>query len=304
MMRVVKRNQNMKYSLLIIAVLTLATSVFAAANPPTRRILFFSKSAGFEHSVIKVSNGQPSFADKVLLEIGPKHNMEFTCTKDGSVFTPAGLAKYDAVLFYTTGDLTTPGHDGTPPMPKDGKETLLNYIKSGKGFIGSHCATDTFHSHGQQVDPYIDMIGGEFLSHGAQQKSKITCADASFPGCSDCKDGFELHEEWYSLKNIAKDLHVLLVQGMTGMAGWMYERPAYPMTWAKTYGKGRVFYTSMGHREDVWTNPLFQNVLIGGVKFACGDAAGDTTPNVEKVTPQTWTVPVAPPAAPKAGKKK
>ncbi|MCX7009556.1 MAG: ThuA domain-containing protein, partial [Kiritimatiellaeota bacterium] len=153
----------MKRSLFFIAALALAASSFAAdTTTPKRHILFFSKSAGFEHSVIKVKDGQPSFADKVLQELGAKNNIEFTCTKDGSYFTPEGLAKFDAVMFYTTGDLTTPGHDGTTPMPKDGKETLMNYVKGGKGFIGSHCATDTFHSHGQQVDPYIDMIGGEF----------------------------------------------------------------------------------------------------------------------------------------------
>ena len=293
----------MKRSLFIIAVLAMVTGVFAA-DAPKRRILFFSKSSGFEHSVIKATAGQPSYADKVLQELGPKHGFEFTCTKDGSVFTPEGLAKFDAVFFYTTGDLTQPGNDKQPPMPANGKETLLNWIKSGKGFVGSHCATDTFHSKGGQIDPYIDMIGGEFLSHGAQQKSKITCSDANFPGCVACQDGFEMHEEWYSLKNIAKDLHVLLVQGTLGMNGWMYQRPAYPESWSKSYGKGRVFYTSMGHREDVWTSPQFQSMLIGGLKFACGDAAGDTTPNIGQVTAEAWTVPVAPPPAPKADKKK
>ncbi len=292
----------MQRSLFALAAFALTTGAFAA-DAPKRQVLFFSKSAGFEHSVIKVKDGQPSYADKVLQELGAKNNIVFTCTKDGSVFTPEGLAKFDAVLFYTTGDLTTTGHDGTPPMPKDGKETLMNYIKSGKGFVGSHCATDTFHSRGAQIDPYIDMIGGEFLSHGAQQKSQIGCADASFPGCSACKDGYEMHEEWYSLKNIARDLHVLLIQNTTGMNGWMYQRPAFPATWAKAYGKGRIFYTSMGHREDVWTNAVFQSVLIGGLKFACGDLPGDTTPNVEKVTPGAWTVPVAPPPAPKTDKK-
>ena len=286
---------------IIACALTLNT---VAADAPKRQVLFFSKSAGFEHSVIKVKDGQPSYADKILMELGAKHNIEFTCTKNGSVFTPEGLAKFDAVFFYTTGDLTTPGHDGTPPMPANGKETLLNWIKSGKGFIGSHCATDTFHSHGKDVDPYIDMIGGEFLSHGAQQKSKITCTDADFPGCCECRGGFEMHEEWYSLKNIAKDLHVLLFQGTTGMTGWMYQRPSYPETWMKAYGSGRVFYTSMGHREDVWTNPIFQNMLLNGIKFACGDISANVAPNVEKVTPEAWTVPTAPPPAPKTDKKK
>jgi type 1 glutamine amidotransferase len=279
--------------------LALAAFVFNAASfaadAPKRRVLFFSKSSGFEHSVIKVKDGQPSYADKVLMELGAKNNIEFTCTKNGAVFTPEGLAQFDAVFFYTTGDLTQPGNDKQPPMPANGKETLLNYIKSGNGFIGSHCATDTFHSKGGQVDPYIDMIGGEFLSHGAQQKSKISCADADFPGCRECRNGFELHEEWYSLKNIAKDLHVLLVQNTDGMTGWMYQRPAYPSTWTKAYGKGRVFYTSMGHREDVWTNPVFQNMVVNGIKFACRDISANTVPTVEKVTPEAWTVPTAPP---------
>lgn len=294
----------MKKSALLIAILALSAGVLLAADAPKRKILFFSKSSGFEHSCIKVKDGLPSHVEKVLAELGAKHNLEFTCTKDGSVFTPEGLAKYDAVFFYTTGDLTTSGNDKQPPMPKEGKETLLNYIKGGKGFIGSHCATDTFHSHGNAIDPYIDMIGGEFLSHGAQQKSKITCADEKFSCCSECKDGFELHEEWYSLKNIARDLHVLLVQQTTGMNGWMYQRPAYPETWAKAFGNGRVFYTSMGHREDVWTNPVFQAILIGGIKFACGDAPGDVTPNVEKVCPEAWTVPAQPPSPKKAEEKK
>lgn len=292
----------MKKSILLIAALTLSSSLLLAADAPKRKVLFFSKSSGFEHSCIKVKDGQPSHVDKVLAELGAKNNLEFTCTKDGSVFTPEGLAKFDAVFFYTTGDLTSAGNDKQPPMPKEGKETLFNYIKGGKGFIGSHCATDTFHSKGAEIDPYIDMIGGEFLSHGAQQKSKITCADEKFSGCSDCKDGFELHEEWYSLKNIARDLHVLLVQQTTGMNGWMYQRSAYPETWAKAYGKGRIYYTSMGHREDVWTNPLFQNILIGGIKFACGDAPGDVTPNVEKVCPDAWTVPSQPPKKPEEKK--
>lgn len=284
---------------LAIAGLLLAAAATDAADAPKRRVLFFSKSSGFEHSCIKVKDGQPSHVDKVLAELGAKNNIQFTCTKDGAVFTPGGLARFDAVFFYTTGDLTQAGNDKQPPMPADGKETLLQYIKSGKGFIGSHCATDTFHSKGGQVDPYIEMVGGEFISHGAQQTAKMTCADAKFPGCGECNAGFELHEEWYSLKNIARDLRVILINETAGMKGWMYERPPFPATWAKKYGKGRVFYTSMGHREDVWTNPLFQSLLLGGVRVACGDAKADLTPNVEKVTPHAWDTPKAPPPQPK-----
>src|SRR5688572_33326009 len=76
-----------------------------------KKILFFSKSSGFEHSVISWKNGQPSHAEKVLLELGTKNGWDFTFSKDGSKFRKDYLAQFDAVFFYTTGDLTTPGTD-------------------------------------------------------------------------------------------------------------------------------------------------------------------------------------------------
>src|SRR4051794_1467800 len=77
----------------------------------TKKVLFFSKSSGFEHSMIKCKDGQPSPAETILAELGPKHGIEFTFSKDGSLFTPEYLAQFDAYFFYTTGDLTTPGTD-------------------------------------------------------------------------------------------------------------------------------------------------------------------------------------------------
>src|SRR5688572_14357181 len=88
----------------------------AAANSPKRKILFFTKSSGFEHEVISYKNGQPSVAEKTLLELGPKHNFEFTFSKDGSLFGPDYLKQFDALFFYTTGDLCSPGTDRQPPM--------------------------------------------------------------------------------------------------------------------------------------------------------------------------------------------
>ena len=81
---------------------------------------------------------------------------------------------------------------------------------------------------------------------------------------------FTLEDEWYALKNMPEDLHVILVQNTKGMQGGMYHRPNYPMTWARSFGKGRVFYTSMGHREDVWENPKYQGLLIGALAWATG----------------------------------
>lgn len=134
---------------LISSCLSLAAST-ATAAPATKHILFFSKSSGFEHSAIKCANGQMSFAAKVLDELAPTNHFEFTFTKDGTVFTPENIAKYDAFFFYTTGDLTERGTDGNPPMSKEGKAAFLQAIYQGKGFIGTHSATDTFHSPGNK----------------------------------------------------------------------------------------------------------------------------------------------------------
>src|SRR4051794_28039550 len=77
-----------------------------AADAPKRRILFFSKSSGFEHPMIKRKGDAPAPAEQILTELGAKNGFEVTCTKDGGVFTRENLAKYDAYFFYTTGDLT------------------------------------------------------------------------------------------------------------------------------------------------------------------------------------------------------
>ncbi len=269
--------------------------ILFAAAAPVHKILVFTKSAGFEHSVIKQNGSALTYVETVLAPLAAQNQVEFTFTKDGSLFTPGNLAKYDAFLFYTTGDLTKPGTDKTPPMTPEGKTALLDAIKAGKGFIGSHCASDTFHGPKGTIDPYIAMLGGEFLSHTAQQTAQLTCADPAFPGLADLKNGLNTKEEWYSLINLAPDLHVLFVQQTAGMQGWMYQRPSYPETWAHLYGKGRVFYTALAHREDTWSSPDFQKLLFSGIHWAVGDTEANVTPNVAQVCPGYDTTPQQPP---------
>lgn len=275
-----------------------APALRAAVGGKPRKILFFTKSSGFEHSVISYKTGKPSFAEKVLLELGAKHHWEFTFSKDGSLFSPQYLAQFDAFFFYTTGNLCEPGTDGQPPMTEAGKQALFDAVAAGKGFVGTHSAADTFHTnnekdkgperyknHGAQADSYVRFLGGEFIKHDKQQVARNSCADPSFPGLAKYKDGFELNEEWYSLKDFRDDLHVILVQETGTMDGPDYKRPPYPATWARKHEQGRVFYTNMGHREDVWTNPMFQDILVGGLTWALGDVKADVAPNIAKVTP-------------------
>jgi type 1 glutamine amidotransferase len=282
---------------------TATTSSAEEARQP-HKLLFFHRSAGFEHSVVKEKDGQPCYAETVLRPICEKYHWDLVSTKDGSIFTPDNIKTFSAFLFYTTEDLTAEKMtDGKPiegkPMSKEGKQAFLDAIKNGKGFVGFHCASDTFHSPGprdkttpiDERDPYIKMLGGEFIIHGSQQPTTMTVVDPKFPGAGELGPGFKMLEEWYSLKNFADDLHVILVNETKDMHDKPYERPPYPATWIRNFGKGRVFYTSMGHREDVWTSPQFQELVVGGITWAVGDVDADTSPNISVVTPKANELP-------------
>ena len=274
----------------------------AEARSSTKKILMYTKSEGFEHPVVRREGSKLSFAENIAIDLGKKHGFEVVCEKDGRVFASDGLKQYDGFLFESQGDVTKEKSvDKQPPMTAEGKKALLKAIEDGKGFVGCHCASDTFHSaaHGknpwktlarEEVDPYIAMVGGEFARHGQQQRAWLKVVDPKFPGIGGTGD-FGLKEEWYSLKNFAPDLHVILLMETKGMVNFDYERPDFPATWARMHGKGRVFYTSFGHREDVWTNPLFQEILLGGLAWSVGNVEADVTPNLDKAAPKANDLP-------------
>jgi type 1 glutamine amidotransferase len=265
-------------------------------NPKKRSVLFFSKSSGFEHDPVKRHGRRPSLAQMILVEIGKRRGFDVVATKDGRVFD-SDLARHDAFFFFTTGDLTQPGTDGTPPMSATGKEALFAAIRGGKGFIGVHSASDTFHSKGAAFetqpnpDPYIAMLGGEFISHGSEQDARVKIVDSNFPGLRSLGESLKTREEWYSLKNFANDIHVLLVLDTDGMHDSEYRRPPFPLAWARREALGRVYYNAMGHREDVWRSRHFQEMLGGAVAWATRAADADLSANMAEVTPQASVLP-------------
>jgi type 1 glutamine amidotransferase len=141
------------------------------------------------------------------------------------------------------------------------------------------------------------MIGAEFIVHGEPQKVKLDIVDDKFPGVSGFgSDSFELRDEWYALKNFADNLHVILAHDTSTFAkktggNKCYDRPNFPETWIRMHGKGRVFYTSMGHFEDVWENPRYQGLLLGALTVITGRVDTDMKPNISTVTPHYQTLP-------------
>ena len=306
---------------------SLAGCAASRASSPQRRkkVLFLTKSAGFQHSVITRNADDPSklaYAEQILTDLAAPHGYDVICSKDGSIFTPEMIANTDVFVFYTTGDLTKDsdkyemkkdarGKATTvptdkllwrePAMPAGAKEAFMQAIFQGKGFVGFHSATDTFHSkyyvrHGGNLlrdvndkgvddfDPFVRMLGGEFVIHGKQQEATLRAIDPKFPGAG-AFDKARFVEEWYSLKNFSPDLHVVLAQETEGMEGAMYKRAMFPQTWGRMHGKGRIFYTSLGHREDVWLRPDFRDLIVGALAWTSRRVDADVTANIAQVTP-------------------
>jgi type 1 glutamine amidotransferase len=284
--------------------LALSNRLLGASN---KSVLVFTKSSGWEHDVVKRVGGQPSIVDEAVNALGAKHGFKVEVSKDGRIFDDKKLHSFAAVVFFTTGDLTTLGTDGKPPMSAKGKQTLLEAIQGGLGFVGIHAASDTFHTppdtpdlsnryiaHGEQQDPYLKMLGAEFIVHGREprlQDANVIVNDPTFPGLEGVKSPLSFNEEWYSLKDFTPDLHVILTVDTQGMKGECYQRAPYPVTWGRMQGKGRVFYTAMGDRPENWKNQFFLNVLGGGIRWAIGDASAQVEVNLKQAAPGYAEIP-------------
>jgi hypothetical protein len=186
--------------------------------------------------------------------------------------SPSTLAAYDAVIFANT--------SGEMPLPD--LPGFLDWIKSGKGFIGVHAATDTLRS-GKAENPtaYTTMIGAAFKTHGAQATVEVINQDPSHPACRDVPARWTVHDEIYLFTNFDRhSVHGLLTLDKEPNS----KAPGdYPIAWCKEYGKGRVFSTSLGHRGDVidetWGKEqdrknsrevalTYQKHLLGGILWA------------------------------------
>jgi type 1 glutamine amidotransferase len=195
-------------------------------------------------------------------------------------------------------------------MSPEGKQSLLDAIGGGLGFVGVHAASDTFHTppdsadnanryiaHGEASDPYLRMLGGEFITHGSTprlQTANVIVNDPKFPGLEGVSSPFSFNEEWYSLKDFRIDLHAILTLDTKGMSGEPYQRAPYPITWARMEGKGRVFYTAIGDRPENWSNSFFLNLLGGGIRWTISDAKASVNQNLIRTAPGYAEIPPRP----------
>jgi len=257
------------------AILVLGGTLVASAAP--KKVLVVTVTKGFRHSSIPT-------AERVLAELGKSdgsYEVDYVRSDAdmNAKMTPAALAGYDAVIFAnTTGDLPIPDVAG-----------FLKWVESGKGFLGMHSATDTFRGH-KPLHPYTVMINGEFRTHKEQAAVEAFNGDPTFPGNQHLGASFKAFDEIYIFdgyqRKAVKALLDLDQHPNSKMPGH------YPISWARFYGKGRVWYTSLGHREDIWdadpamkgrknevsVSQAYQKHILGGIRWALGLETGDATP--------------------------
>ena len=244
----------------------LAAGVFTAAAAP-KKLILVTATKGFRHSSIPTAEnvittlGTTSGAFTVVDVVrgGPEGKDDAEVQEK---LTMAKLNAVDGVIFAnTTGDLAIPDREG-----------FLQWIKAGHAFIGMHSCSDTFHG----FPAFIDALGGEFLTHDAQVGIKAFNQDPDHPATRHFGPDYEVFDEIYIFKNFDRTK----VHGLLGLdAHPNYKFPGdFPVAWSKQVGQGRLFYTSLGHREDVWSSAAYQQHLLGGIEWALGLAPGSAAP--------------------------
>jgi type 1 glutamine amidotransferase len=218
----------------------------AHAERPPERILYFTYSAGYRHDVIPLSKA-------ILTQLGSNSGVfEVTATDDTSEFSAENLERYAAVMFYTSGEL---------PMSDAQKIALLNFVRSGRGFLGVHSATDTFYTW----PDYLDLVGGYFNGHPWHQAVTIEVVDPGNPQVAFLGNSFQVEDEIYQISDFDyRGSRVLLRLDPSsvdlGKIGVHQRFYGWPLAWNRLYGEGRVFYTALGHEPSVWQDARYQRI--------------------------------------------
>lgn len=262
-------------AILVCCAMVVAVGAMAclAGNPESskKKILLYSQSFGFRHScVTRPLTGELSHVEKVVKEIGTRAGYEIFVSQDFRDLDNEGsFRRFDAIIFYTTGN---------PLIHRDG---LHKWLRDGGALIGVHSATDSFqsdHGYAPGWPDYVRFMGGAFAGHGGNNEPVVMrIEDSDHPATRVLEGEWTIADEIYQFRDgsFSRDnVHMLLsvdTARMTeqALAHHNFKKGEdYPIAWTNTEGDGRVFYTSLGHREDVWTNPKFQKHLLGGIAWA------------------------------------
>jgi hypothetical protein len=228
-----------------------------------------TETAGWHHK--SIGNGIVA-----INNLAATHNFEVTRQQDAIKITAAGLKPYDAVIFLsTTANI----------FDEDEQKDFENFIKSGKGYVGIHAASDTEYDWAW----YTKLVGRMFHIHPVQQTAKLKILDHNFPGLEHFPDTLLWTDEWYEFgpEKISGLNYLVAVnensynpevtwnnRDLDPKTGKMVARngegmgDVHPISWYHEFDGGRSFYTALGHIEKVYENQWFLDHLYGGIYYA------------------------------------
>lgn len=241
----------------------------AYAKPAkARKLLVFSKTAGFRHESIATGK-------LALSELGKKTGaFEAVISDDLANFEAGKIDEFDAIVFLSTTQDVFRDSDKAEAL----RESLMNFVKGGKGFVGIHAATDTFYNWSE----YGEMIGGYFDGHpwnaGTNVSIKVEPGQEKHPLVAMFEGkNLDFKEEIYQLKEPydSKKVHMLLrldtEKSDMKVNGIKRDDQDFGVSWARSWGEGRVFYCSLGHNHDMFWHPVVLRHYLAGIQWALGD---------------------------------
>lgn len=213
-------------------------------------VLVFSKTTGFRHSSIDEGIA-------TVQALGSQYGFSVDATEDAAIFTDSGLAPYSVILFLnTTGDVLDAAQQAA----------MERFIQNGNGFVGVHSASDTEYGWAW----YGQLVGSYFDGHPAIQTAELTVVDGTHLATLGLPSPWTRTDEWYNFApNPSGSVNVLLTIDETSYSGGTMGNP-HPVAWYHEFDNGRSFYTALGHTEASYSEPLFRQHLLGGIRYAAG----------------------------------
>jgi cytochrome c len=251
----------------ILSVLLLSV-LFSGCGKHQPRVLIFSKTKGYVH-------GSIPYAIDAVRKLGVEHGFDTDTTKDASFFTEDNLEEYDAVIFLsTTGNV----------LNAQQQTAFERYIQSGGGFVGIHSAAASEYEWAW----YNKLIGAHFLNHPHNpnvRKATVTVSDKTHAATMGLPERWERTDEWYNYRTFYPGIKVLASLDENSYEGGTHGGN-HPIAWYHEYDGGRSFYTGGGHTNENYSEPLFLQHILGGIKYAIGDGKRDASKAYAVVVPE------------------
>jgi cytochrome c len=221
------------------------------------KVLVFSKTVGYHHE--SIADGMAA-----IQKLGVANNFDVDTSTNSELFTDDSLKNYATVIFLST----------TMDVLNNYQEAAFErFIQAGGGFVGIHAAADTEYEWGW----YGRLVGAYFLDHPGMkdtfpnvQQGILNVVDKANEATKHLPENWTRTDEYYSYKNISKDIKVLMKIDEKSYHGG-HNGDDHPMAWYHDFDGGRAFYTALGHTKESYTEDNFLKHLLGGIKYAIGD---------------------------------